>query len=77
MKGLGARLVELIVQEMQSQRDPLATHIFIARQHYRNMRNTKSGKRHNRAALVSFQQAQDLGFRGHLADWETLLGAGA
>ena len=62
---------------MEAEHDPLALHIFVARRHYRNTRDTKGGKRRDTAALLSFQEACELGFRGDLGDWERLLGATA
>jgi len=68
--------VEAIVAEMRSDRDPLALHIFNARRSYRKIaRDTKSGKRHETAALFSFKQATGLGFTGTLSDWHRLLAA--
>ncbi len=68
--------VEKIVSEMQAERDPLAAHIFNARRGYRRIgRDTKSGARHETAALVSFKQATELGFPGTLSDWRRLLAA--
>jgi hypothetical protein len=37
--------VEAIVETMSGEHDPLASHIFISRRHYRNANDTKSGKR--------------------------------
>ncbi len=39
------------------------------------MKDTKSGKRHETAARVSWQTARDLGFRGSLEEGERLMGA--
>ena len=69
------REVNSAIEEMRSEHDPLASHIFISRRHYQNMSDTKSGKRHDLSARLSWQQARDLGFRGDLAEWERLLGA--
>ncbi|HZJ37842.1 MAG TPA: hypothetical protein VFD18_01625 [Chthoniobacterales bacterium] len=38
---------------------------------------SKGGKRHERAARMSWQTACELGFRGTLGEWERLLGAQA
>jgi hypothetical protein len=55
--------------------DPLASHIFISRRHYRNANDTKSGKRREINARLSFNIACELGFRGSLDEWERLMGA--
>jgi hypothetical protein len=59
--------------------DPLASHIFVSRRHYRNINDTKSGKRREMTARLSFNTACELGFRGSLdeggASWEQLQGA--
>jgi hypothetical protein len=39
------------------------------------MPDTKSGKRHETAARLSWQTACELGFRGTLGEWERLMGA--
>lgn len=67
--------VELRLDEMRAEHDPLALHIFVARRAYRHTNDTKSGKRRETAARLSWQQACELGFRGSLGDWERLLGA--
>ena len=69
--------VKRLVEEMRAEHDPLATHIFIARRQYRNMPDTKSGKRHEREARFTWQTACDLGYAGDLHDWERLMGASA
>jgi hypothetical protein len=61
---------------MKSEHDPLASHIFISRRHYRNANDTKSGKRRETTtAHLSFNTACELGFRGSLDEWERLMGA--
>ena len=60
---------------MRTESDPPAVHIFVSRRHYRNMPDTKSGKRSETAARLSWQTACDLGFRGSLGEWERLMGA--
>jgi hypothetical protein len=55
--------------------DPLAVHIFVSRRQYRNMPDTKSGKRSETAAHINWQTACGLGFRGNLGEWERLMGA--
>jgi hypothetical protein len=43
--------------------------------HYRNVNDTKSGKRREMNARLSFNTARQLGFRGSLDEWERLMGA--
>jgi hypothetical protein len=69
------RDVESELAAMKSEQDPLASHIFVSRRHYRNITDTKSGKRRETIALVSFNTACQLGFRGSLDEWERLMGA--
>jgi len=59
---------------MRGEHDPLASHIFIARRHYRNAHDTKGGKRREVAARLSYNEACALGFRGSFCEWERLLG---
>lgn len=56
------REVEAAVHEMRAEHDPLAVRIFTSRRQYRNMPDTKSGKRRETAARLSWQTACDLGF---------------
>jgi hypothetical protein len=49
---------------MKAEHDPLALHIFVSRRHYRNVTDTKSGKRREMMARLSFNTACELGFRG-------------
>ena len=67
--------VNAAIEEMRREHDPLASHIFVSRRNYRNMNDTKSGKRRDAAARVSWQSACDLGFRGTLGEWERLMDA--
>ena len=60
---------------MKAEHDPLASHIFVSRRQYRNVNDTKSGKRRDMSAWLSFNTACDLGFRGGLDEWERLMGA--
>lgn len=60
---------------MNHKSDPLAVHIFVSRRQYRNMPDTKSGKRNTTALRMSWQTACNLGFRGSLEDWERLMRA--
>jgi len=69
------RDVESELAAMKAEHDPLASHIFISRRHYRNANDTKSGKRREMTARLSFNTACELGFRGSLDEWERLLGA--
>ena len=69
------REVESELAAMKAEQDPLASHIFISRRHYRNANDTKSGKRREINARVSFNTACELGFRGSLDEWERLMGA--
>ena len=77
LKQLGVAIheAEAALEEMRAEPDPLAVHIFVSRRQYRNMPDTKSGKRHEREARSSWQTACDLGFRGSLGEWERLMGA--
>ena len=47
------REVNAAMEEMRRGYDPLASHIFVARRQYHNMSDTKSGKRHERAARLA------------------------
>ncbi|HZS18162.1 MAG TPA: hypothetical protein VFA51_09560 [Candidatus Udaeobacter sp.] len=69
------RDVESELAEMKAEQDPLASHIYVSRRHYRNVNDTKSGKRRDMAARLSFDTACELGFRGGLDEWERLMGA--
>jgi len=69
------RETETALEEMRAQADPLAVHIFVSRRHYRNTPDTKSGKRRDLAARLSWDAACALGFRGSLGEWERLMGA--
>ena len=73
--GDAMREVNAAIDEMRREHDPLASHIFVARRQYQNMSDTKSGKRHQVSARLSWQQACELGFRGDLGEWQRLLGA--
>jgi hypothetical protein len=66
---------EAAVEEMRAEPDPLAVHIFVSRRQYRNMPDTKNGKRSETAARLIWQAACELGFRGSLGEWERLMGA--
>jgi hypothetical protein len=47
---------------MKAEHDPLASHIFVSRRYYRNVNDTKSGKRRGTTARLSFNTACELGF---------------
>jgi len=65
----------LVREEMRSEKDPLAVHIFVSRRSYRHVHHTKSGKRRDTFPRLSWQSACELGFRGNLGEWERLLEA--
>ena len=69
------RDVESALAAMKAEHDPLASHIFVSRRHYRNVNDTKSGKRREMTARLSFNAACELGFRGSLEEWQRLMGA--
>jgi hypothetical protein len=69
------RDVETELAAMKAEHDPLASHIFISRRHYRNSADTKGGKRRETNARLSFNKACELGFHGSLDEWERLMGA--
>jgi hypothetical protein len=71
----GGREVEAVVETMQVEHDPLASHIFISGRNYRNAKDTKGGKRRQMNARLSFNTACEVGFRGSLDEWERLMGA--
>ena len=71
----GIRDVECELAAMKAEHDPLASHIFVSRRHYRNISDVKSGKRRDLGARLSFNTARELGFRGSLDEWERLMGA--
>ena len=55
---------------MKAEHDSLASHIFVSSSHYRNVADTKSGKRREMTAALSFNTACELFFRGSLDEWE-------
>jgi hypothetical protein len=69
------RDVESELTSMKAEQDPLASHIFVSRRNYRNTNDTKSGKRREMTARLSFNTACELGFRGGLDEWNRLMGA--
>lgn len=73
--GEAIREVEAALEETRAEHDPLALHIFTSRRHYRTMPDTKSGRRHEVAARLSWERAAELGFRGSLREWAGLMDA--
>jgi hypothetical protein len=71
------RETEAALEELRADSDPLAVHIFVARRQYRNLPDTKGGRRSEIAARLSWQTACELGYHGSLAEWERLMGAKA
>jgi len=69
------REVESELAAMKAEHDPLASHIFVSRRYYRNVNDTKSRKRREMIARLSFNTACELEFRGSLDEWERLMGA--
>ncbi len=67
------RDVESELAAMKAEHDPLASHIFVSRRNYRNVNDTKSGKRREMTVRLSFDVACELGFRGSLDEWERLI----
>jgi hypothetical protein len=59
---------------MKAEHDPLASHIFVPRRSDRSVNDTKSGKRRDMTARLSFNAACELGFRNSLDEWERLMG---
>src|SRR5438874_9666986 len=75
LRRAAIRDVESELAAMKAEHDPLASHIFVSRRHYRNDNDMKSGKRREMNARPSFNSACKLGFRGSLDEWERLRGA--
>lgn len=69
--------VDLALEEVAGEHDPLAHHIFVSRRRYRRVmdNDTKSGRRSQLEARFSWQAACDLGYRGSLGEWARLMGA--
>jgi hypothetical protein len=67
--------VESELAAMKAEHDRLASHIFVSRRYYRNVNDTKRGKRREMTARLSFNTACELGFRGSLDEWQRLMGA--
>jgi hypothetical protein len=66
--------VESELAAMRAEQDPLAAHIYVSRRHYRNVNDTKGGKRRETMARLSFDTACEMGFRGNLGEWQRLMG---
>jgi hypothetical protein len=71
------REVEAVVETVRAEHDPLASYIYVSRRQYRNIADTKGGKRREMNARLSFNTACELGFRGSLDEWERLMSAAA
>jgi hypothetical protein len=69
------RGVDSAITAMKAEHDPLASHVFLSRRQYRNVNDTKSGKRREVTARLSYDRACELGFCGSLDEWERLMGA--
>lgn len=65
----------LRVAHKQIETDPLLAHLLASRVSYRKAdeHRTKSGKHLEHMVHMSFQQAEDLGFRGRINEWRDLL----
>jgi len=55
------RDVESLLGEMRADHDALAAHIFVARRLYRQIQDTKSGRRRETSARLSPERACELG----------------
>jgi hypothetical protein len=69
------REVEVVLEVMRIEHDPLASHIFVSRRQYQTRSVTKSGKRGEVFSRMSWETACKLGFRGSLGEWQRLMGA--
>jgi hypothetical protein len=63
----------MLITAMKTERDPLASHIFVSRRQFRTANDTK---RREVAARLSFNAARELGFRASFDEWESLMGGG-
>jgi hypothetical protein len=54
---------------MRADAAPLAVHIFVSRRNYRQIPDTKSGKRSETAARLSWDTVCSLALRGSLGEW--------
>lgn len=77
LKGLrdATREFEAALDEIRGEHDPLALHIFTSRRRDRATQDTKSGKRHDLSARLSWERACEHGFRGSLGEWNRLMSA--
>ena len=73
--GEAVKETQAALKEVRSESDPLAAHIFVSRRQYRNVPDTKGGKRRDAVARTSWQTACELGYRGSLGEWERLMGS--
>jgi hypothetical protein len=63
----------------EAAQDPLGVHISRARASYRTSEdgdNSKTGKRVALNVRTTFNEAQELGFRGSYKDWDSLMKSG-
>ena len=67
--------VNAAIDEMRREHDALASDIYVSCRDYHSSSNKKGGKRHERAARMTWKRACDLGFRGQLQERERLFGA--
>jgi hypothetical protein len=73
--GDAMREVNTAIEELRREHDPLAvSHLRLPPQ-LPERRIRKAAREVETAALLSWQSACDLGFRGTLGEWERLLGA--
>ena len=64
------RDVESELAAMKAEHDPLASHIFVARRHYRNVNDTKSGKRRETMKYKQYYWAPVVVGRGRTRTWD-------
>jgi hypothetical protein len=77
LKHLGEALreTESILEKMRAEHDPLASHIFVSRRQYRNMSDTKSGKRSETALACELADGVRSWVSGQPGRVERLMGA--
>ena len=71
--------VEQLLAELQaSEHDKFAAHLYRSRREFRSAceRAGKSGKPIERCVISTFREAESLGFKGELRQWEDLLRVG-
>lgn len=71
------REVEDAITAVKAEHDPLGSHIFVSRRQYRSVHDTKSGKRREVMAPLSYDRSCELGFCGTVDEWERLMRARA